>query len=379
MKFRLLHISDLHLGSQIKGIDRNKYCRDALLKAINIIKEKNLDAMLVAGDFFENDKIYREDIEFLNELFESVSPKPVVIAPGNHDLLGLNCAYNDKFLDILKLKKWPENVKIFKKTEFAFFQIDENVNLYGKPCLNRETKAFNETVNLNPSKINIAILHASRVDLKTENKEIWHPFDTEDVLKSNFDYIALGHYHSYSEISDDTIVKSAYSGSMVPTSISEYGQRGGLIVEISKESNKTTTTTEFVELSKFSIEKIEITPDQPVEWIKNIISAKTKSRNPDDTLFIVKIKGMGYLNLMHLKDILSEYNILFDTSEFTKIDIEKLKETSPETTIGAFIHEMLRLIDNADEKEMEILEDALLYGLDAFAQKQIIPKFYDED
>jgi len=82
---------------------------------------------------------------------------------------------------------------------------------------------------------------------------------------------------------------------------------------------------------------------------------------------------------MHLKDILSEYNILFDTSEFTKIDIEKLKETSPETTIGAFIHEMLRLIDNADEKEMEILEDALLYGLDAFAQKQIIPKFYDED
>jgi len=136
MKFRLLHISDLHLGSQIKGIDRNKYCRDALLKAINIIKEKNLDAMLVAGDFFENDKIYREDIEFLNELFESVSPKPVVIAPGNHDLLGLNCAYNDKFLDILKLKKWPENVKIYKKTEFAFFQIDENVNLYGKPCLN---------------------------------------------------------------------------------------------------------------------------------------------------------------------------------------------------------------------------------------------------
>jgi len=379
MKFKFLHISDLHLGLKIKGIDRLKYCKKALLKAINIIKDNNLDAMVIAGDFFENDKIYREDIEFLNEIFELIYPRPVIISPGNHDFLSFNCAYDERFLNILKLKAWPENVKIFKKPEFSLFSFGD-VNIYGKPCLNRETQAFDKGVNINPLKINIAVIHASRINFSPQNKEIWHPFEDNDILKSNFDYVALGHYHSYSEISDGSIIKSAYPGSMVPASISEYGKRGGLIVDISKKDSKAAIEIEFVELSDFSIKTIEILASQGIEKIKNIVTSEiSESSNPDDTLFILKLKGMGDLSIIHLKELFSEYKILLDTSEFTKFDIEKLKETSQETTIGVFINEMLKLIENADNKEKQILEDALIYGLDAFAGKQIMPRFYDEN
>ncbi|MGB9710149.1 MAG: metallophosphoesterase family protein [Thermodesulfovibrio sp.] len=380
MKFNFLQISDLHLGLKIKGIDRLNYCKQALLKAFKIIKEKQLDAMIVAGDFFENDKIYREDIEFLNEVFELIYPKPVIISPGNHDFLAPNCPYDEKLLNILRFKGWQENVKIFKKPKFSFFSSD-NVNIYGKPCLNRQARAFDKSININPAKINIAVIHASRINFNPEGKEIWHPFEDSDILKSGFDYIALGHYHNYSEIYDDSGIKAAYSGSMVPTSIYEYGKRGGLIVEIVKDSGKTKIETEFVGLSDFSIKKIEISASQNIEKVKNIISTEiTESDAPQDTLFILKIKGMGDLNISYLKELFSEHKILFDISEFTKFDIERferLKEISPETTIGLFINEMLKMRELAKDEEKQIIEDALIYGLDAFAGKTLIPKFYD--
>ncbi len=380
MKFNFLQISDLHLGLKIKGIDRLNYCKQALLKAFKIIKEKQLDAMIVAGDFFENDKIYREDIEFLNEVFELIYPKPVIISPGNHDFLAPNCPYDEKLLNILRFKGWQENVKIFKKPTFSYFSF-KNVNIYGKPCLSRQMRAFDKIEDINPSKINIAVIHASRINFNPEGKEIWHPFEDSDILKSGFDYVALGHYHNYSEIYDDSGIKAAYSGSMVPTSIYEYGKRGGLIVEIVKDSGKTKIETEFVGLSDFSIKKIEISASQNIEKVKNIISTEiTESDAPQDTLFILKIKGMGDLNISYLKELFSEHKILFDISEFTKFDIERferLKEISPETTIGLFINEMLKMRELAKDEEKQIIEDALIYGLDAFAGKTLIPKFYD--
>lgn len=57
--------------------------------------------------------------------------------------------------------------------------------------------------------------------------------------------------------------------------------------------------------------------------------------------------------------------------------MEKLEETSTETTIGIFIREIFKMMDKADEREKQILKDALIYGLDAFAGKQITPRFYD--
>ncbi|MCS7214693.1 MAG: DNA repair exonuclease [Thermodesulfovibrio sp.] len=379
MKFKFLHVADLHLGFQIRGLDRTKYCKRAILKAINIVRDNNLDALIISGDLFENDKIYREDIEFLNETFELIHPKPVVISPGNHDFLNFNCAYDQRFLNILRIKDWSENVKIFKIPEFSNFSFGD-INIYGKPCLNRQAKAFDKPINIEPSKINIAVIHASRINFSPQGKEIWNPFEDKDILNSNFDYVALGHYHNYSEISDGSVIKSAYPGSMVPVSIAEYGKRGGLIVEIIKKDNKISTEVEFVELSDFSIKKIEVSPSQNIEKIKNVILSEiSDSNNPKDSLFILKIKGMGDLSIMYLKELFSEYKILFDTSEFTKFDMEKLKETSPETTMGTFINEMLKLIENADGREKQILEDALIYGLDAFAGKQITPRFYDEN
>lgn len=377
MKFSFLHLSDLHLGLKIKGTDRLKYCKKALLKAINVIRENNLDALIIAGDFFENDKVYREDIEFLKEVFDLIYPKPVIISPGNHDFLGPDCPYNEKLLHILRVKGFKDNVKIFKKPDFSIFSFDD-VNIYGKPCLNRQTRAFEKLYKINPSKINIAVIHASRINFNPEGKELWHPFEDSEVLKSNFDYVAFGHYHSYSEISDSSGIKAAYSGSMVPASICEYGKRGGLIVEVLKENNRARTELEFVPLSDFSIRKIDIPASQNMEKIKNIISDEiSESNNSKDTLFILKITGIGDLNINYLKELFSEYKILFDLSDFIKFDMEKLEETSTETTIGIFIREIFKMMDKADEREKQILKDALIYGLDAFAGKQITPRFYD--
>lgn len=91
---------------------------------------------------------------------------------------------------------------------------------------------------------------------------------------------------------------------MVPASIYEYGKRGGLIVEVLKENNRARTELEFVPLSDFSIKKIDIPASQNMEKIKNIISDEiSESNNSKDTLFILKITGIGDLNINYLKEL----------------------------------------------------------------------------
>lgn len=377
---RFLQISDLHFGLNMKLINRNEYCREALNKATEIVRINKLDALVIAGDLFENDKLSRDDIVFLVEIFESIDPVPVIISPGNHDFLSIDSPYNQTLLNLLKIKGWPQNVKIFKKPEFSCFSLG-SVNFYGKPCIVRESKAFDDcNIVLDPSKINIAVIHASRVKYKPENKDIWFPFDDSEILNCPFDYIALGHYHEYSEIKTAENIKAAYSGSMLPASIGEDSQKGGIIVNVEKKEEKINTKLEFVNLSNLTVKKIEILSNLDREKMQKLLLEEIqKTENPNHTLFVVKLYGIGEINLNLIRDILSEYKVIFDLSEFTNINLDKLKETKTDTTVGMFIQEMLKLIENSHGRQKQILQNALVYGLDAFAQRPIIPKHYDED
>ena len=70
MKF--LHISDLHIGKYVNGYRMLDDQRYMLERIIEIIKEKNPDALLIAGDIYDKAVPAAEAVEvfdhFINEL-----------------------------------------------------------------------------------------------------------------------------------------------------------------------------------------------------------------------------------------------------------------------------------------------------------------------
>ncbi len=79
-KITWVQLSDLHiLDSTEWNVMKNKY--------ISILKQSNVQFIIVSGDLHNIDSTYSKTIEFLNDLITSlgISKKDIFIIPGNHD------------------------------------------------------------------------------------------------------------------------------------------------------------------------------------------------------------------------------------------------------------------------------------------------------
>ena len=96
-----MHLSDLHLGKVIleqSMIDDQKYILDEI---INIIKKKEIDVVLIAGDVYDkgipNIEAVRLFSSFLSRLYE-IKVKVFVVS-GNHDSKDRLSFGNELFVD----------------------------------------------------------------------------------------------------------------------------------------------------------------------------------------------------------------------------------------------------------------------------------------
>ena len=89
MKF--LHISDLHIGKYVNGYRMLDDQRYMLERIVEIIKEKNPDALLIAGDIYDKSLPSAEAVELFDNFMTEIAGlhgktglKTFVIS-GNHD------------------------------------------------------------------------------------------------------------------------------------------------------------------------------------------------------------------------------------------------------------------------------------------------------
>jgi len=385
--FRFLHISDLHLStihplcpvtlSNNKSDIFYKLSLQALEKAVELVNTEKLDALLIAGDLLEAGSI---DYRLINDVFEilSTSRAPVFISPGNHDLY--NVVYRHERLLFYGIKQ-PENIHIFNSEHFSEYDLGD-VSIFGISNTTREIRPFSHHLNLDTSRINIAIFHGSLLSYIPEGKELWLPFKKEELVDSNFDYVALGHYHSYSEITDsEGTVRAAYPGSSTPVQGSETGPRGGLLVSITKQDEKSSVELDFEPLNSIKVThlSIELSVDHTLEEIRRIIASEVPEHERSKTVLYVKLKGAGFVSFDEIYNGLTEefLNLEIDTSAvFTENMDILLKTYRADTIIGQFIRSIYKEMEEVNsESAKRILRNALMYGLDAFKGKEIEPRY----
>ena len=292
---KVMHLSDLHLGKNILEqslIGDQEYI---LKEIINIIKEKNIDVVLIAGDIYDkgipNVEAVKLFSNFLAKLY-NMRVKVFVIA-GNHDSKDRLIFGNELFIDngvyiegifdgnlkcVTLSDEYGEfNIYMFpfvKPADVRLYFFNDNIDSYHDAvrCVINNTK-------IDKNKRNIIMIHqfvtANGVDLirsDSENISLGGIDNIDVSIFDSFDYVAMGHIHRPQKLLKETI---RYAGSPLKYSFSEVNHK------------KSVPIIEFREKGDVNIELVDLNPIRDMIVIKgqlDVLISKdyVKNLNKDD-------------------------------------------------------------------------------------------------
>ncbi len=237
---RLIHTGDIHLDLSYAdsalapgfGHRRRQGLRDVFDAIIDRARQWPADAVLVAGDLFEQDRITRETVAFLRAAFERLAPVPVFIAPGNCDPFVASSPY--------ATEPWPRNVYIFDRPAWSSHQLrDVPLTVHGFAFDGPEPSAnpFGTLTVPRDGRVHVALAHASELAHLPADKAAHCPFYAQDAATPGLHYLALGHVHRVTRIGGDYATVMYYAGAPEGHSHHETGPRHYLEVEIALEDN----------------------------------------------------------------------------------------------------------------------------------------------
>ncbi len=241
----LLQSSDWHAGSALSGgglgmppdvrAVRREEVDGAAERAVDAAKACGADALLVPGDLWDAENVPASAVHRLLEALASFAPRPVFVAPGNHDFAGAGGWYDPSVLAALGMRAWPENVVVFRAPawETLAFPGRDDVTVTGRAFLSPAVvveRPLSPPPKRPDSEHALLLLHGSLesypgADSPRGTKRT-APFSRRDVLDAGFSWAALGHHHHFHLVEDDSgVPRGAYSGSPTGRGLDETGAR----------------------------------------------------------------------------------------------------------------------------------------------------------
>lgn len=266
MAFKFIHTADVHLDSPLRSLAlRDSKLSDLIGTATrtvfrNIIQlclDEQVDALLIAGDFYDNTQSSIKTALFLtNELRRlQAAGIQVYMIRGNHDA-------GSKITGELVL---PENVKVFrgwaeavevKRQEYERQVFVHGISFSGTSADQSLLPKFKEPI---AGAINIGLLHTSLNGAKGHDP--YAPCSVADLHQMGFDYWALGHVHKRAVHEGQCVI--VMPGMPQGRDIGEAGQKSVTLVSISDDKK---VTIEERPTSFAQFERIEIDISSIKEW-----------------------------------------------------------------------------------------------------------------
>ena len=197
---RILHTSDIHLDSPLTSrlpADRVRERRRELLsgfgRMVDEAKAMGALAVIIAGDLFDSEKVSRRAMDTALDIIESAPDMVFFYLQGNHE--------GDALL--LSGRDMPQNLKTFGK-DWTYYAAG-SLTVAGRSEIR---EGMFESLDLPEDSTNIVILHGELRD-KTSYPDA---IGINEAAGRNIDYMALGHYHSYSAHTLDSRGVAVYSG-----------------------------------------------------------------------------------------------------------------------------------------------------------------------
>jgi exonuclease SbcD len=240
MKF--LHMGDIHVGKTLNGYSLEKDLDYVMAQAAELVREQNIDAVLVAGDLYDvaaPSASAMQQVERYLSAFREAGAQ-VVVAPGNHDnatrvgYLGeflrrqgihMAGAY-DGAIEPVVLEDEHGPVYVWPLPYVRPLEVRAALDLTKDevPTHNEAVAAVIKRLPLDPTVRNVAVAHqfvtsGSRSPERAASELSMG--DSDAVAATHyapFDYVALGHLHVPQRVGKDTV---RYAGSPLAYSVGE--------------------------------------------------------------------------------------------------------------------------------------------------------------
>lgn len=362
----ILHLADLHLGAAYSFLSSEKaqIVREsqflALKQAVDYANEQNVNAILIAGDLFDNPT---PQSEIVHRTFSILSKSKccVLISPGNHDYLCAQSPY-------LTAKR-PDCVYVFSSATLTPFPIGDIGVVWGAAFCD-QSASISLNVDLIPDKYNILLVHS---DLKT--KSSYNPLSSADFKESGFDYAALGHNHTYSGMHRAGKTIYACSGSPCSTGADDIGKKGFLFGQIGEQTKFRFIPSVGMEFHKLKIDFTSLMSDRMLQQVLTPMIPKNHA-NSCATIELVGERCYNP-NLVSLENVLNQIflnAVIVDNTSEKKSIWRYSKDDDLRGHVSRKYHELL---NNAkDEQEKNTIMLSLRYALAAL-NGEALPAFED--
>lgn len=262
---RILHTADWHVGQTLRGFSRESEHRKVFERLEEIIVERNVDALIIAGDVFDSQNPSGEAQQlFYNALVRLSRAQPhmtTVIVAGNHDAAGrleaprpLLEAFKIRVVgNVRRYEGQIEAARHLVPIAGASGAVAAHVLAVSYPtaaCLPNLTRLDGESGS--PVIAGVRSLYAELLDtlrgqmdslpfVLTGHLHVAGGIESEgaerrilvggqhavphDVFPTEASYVALGHLHKAQAVGRDTV---RYSGSLIPLSATEQPYAHGV-------------------------------------------------------------------------------------------------------------------------------------------------------
>ncbi|WP_421617455.1 metallophosphoesterase family protein [Brevibacillus sp. TJ4] len=288
---KFIHSADIHLDAPLHHLSelydlRQDDLRRTMRNIRDLVLERQADFWLIAGDMLEHHGGRRATALFLSDLFASVAPVPVCIAPGNHDPWR-----DDSFYQSIS---WPANVFWFTPEWGAFEFPEKGCVIYGWGF--PQPHVYDSPLDSFPGKLSgyahhLMVLHASVTSAKAEEHDPYAPVSVQQLADTGMDYIALGHIHKPVQFLHPGKMQpfAAYPGTPEALTAKEEGERCVLYGELD-DAGKLHLEAVPVQQRQVSKRQISIagahTMEQVVEQIERELA-----NEPEENMVYVTLSG----------------------------------------------------------------------------------------
>jgi DNA repair exonuclease SbcCD nuclease subunit len=227
---RILHTADVHIGKVFDqfgtfGRQLRTQIRETFRKVLDLAASQRVDAVILAGDIFDSDKIAISDIRFFMDAVNSIRPIPVFFLPGTwtHDSVYQKAIFRSRqFLD-----GRPENLQVFTKESAETFRVASGeLAIHGRAVL-PDTDNPLDGIRPDPqASFNVGLLHTAIALPQIAEEPGSCALKRDHLDRCGLDYLALGDWHSFRRYFEDAKTVVQYSGS--PETLN-FGEDSGYV------------------------------------------------------------------------------------------------------------------------------------------------------
>lgn len=351
---RLLVSADTHLGSPIRSValrnpdlgDRLKQAsRDTFAEIVGLAISEQVDALVLAGDIFDNDYPDLKSRAFLIAQLARASEAgvPTVLIRGNHDALLDHNAHGDLGPNIHLLHKGAPTVEI---GDAAFHGLSFDAAHVAKSFLPNYPRP-------KPGKRNVGLMHTSLDG--AQGHDPYAPCAEQDLMAHGFDLWCLGHIHAPFERLDGPVL-AVMPGIPQPR---HFGERnGGTVTLVSLDQGAPEFERRAVGSLGFSECALDLSscPDQQ-EVLRNLRALLLASQLPGRDVAV----RLNVTSNRHGTELMTE----LATEVLDSIDgvfLDKVKSAPLLNTLGAETDDLVRLM--REELVEEGFRQAALHQLE---------------